>query len=148
MSDYDQIEKIFNGSWKHDRDENMEAFMAVQEAPEVTKGMLSLKPTMTMRRDGDSLKQKTVMGPGMELEATLKLNDVLEWKDKEEDPMFHTKTVTTFKDGVIIQDIAPQKADGGKRHFSKMYVQGDELITELSLPEGSSVIAKRIYKRC
>ena len=28
MSDYDQIEKIFNGSWKYDRDENVEAFMA------------------------------------------------------------------------------------------------------------------------
>ena len=27
MSDYDQIEKIFNGSWKYDRDENLEAFM-------------------------------------------------------------------------------------------------------------------------
>ena len=25
--DYDQIEKIFNGSWKYDRDENLEAFM-------------------------------------------------------------------------------------------------------------------------
>ena len=27
MSDYDQIEKIFTGSWKYDRDENTEAFM-------------------------------------------------------------------------------------------------------------------------
>ena len=25
--DYDQFEKVFNGTWKHDRDENLEAFM-------------------------------------------------------------------------------------------------------------------------
>ena len=28
MSAYDQIEKIFTGSWKYDRDENVDAFMA------------------------------------------------------------------------------------------------------------------------
>ena len=39
------------------------------------------------------------------------------------------QTLTTFKDGVIIQDIAPQKAGGGKRHFSKMSVQRNELTT-------------------
>ena len=27
MSDYDKIEKIFTGSWKYDREENMTAFM-------------------------------------------------------------------------------------------------------------------------
>ena len=27
MSDYDKIEKIFTGSWKYDREENMAAFM-------------------------------------------------------------------------------------------------------------------------
>ena len=25
--DYDEIEKIFNGTWKYDRDENIETFM-------------------------------------------------------------------------------------------------------------------------
>ena len=27
MSAYDQIEKLFTGSWKYDRDENVDAFM-------------------------------------------------------------------------------------------------------------------------
>ena len=66
-------------------------YILFTEAPEGTKGMASLKPTVIMTRDGDSLKQKTVMGPGIEFEFTLKLNEVLDWKDKEEDPMFHTK---------------------------------------------------------
>ena len=26
--DYDQLEKVFNGSWKSERDENMEDFLA------------------------------------------------------------------------------------------------------------------------
>ena len=39
------------------------------------------------------------------------------------------QTLSTFKDGVIIQDVTPQTADGGKRHISKLYVQGGEFIT-------------------
>ena len=64
------------------------------EAPEDAKKMANLKPTMTIKRDGDSIKVKTVMGPGIEFEATLKLNEVLDWKDKEENPTFHVKVLT------------------------------------------------------
>ena len=61
------------------------------DAPESSKSMSGLQATLIMKRDGDTLKQKTVMGPGIELDVTIKLNEVLDWKDKEENPNFHVK---------------------------------------------------------
>ena len=55
------------------------------------KKMADLKPVVTITRDGNSIKETTVMAPGLEFSGVLKLNEVLEWKDKEEDPLFHVK---------------------------------------------------------
>ena len=66
------------------------------DAPESSKSMSGLQATLIMKRDGDTLKQKTVMGPGIELDVTIKLNEVLDWKDKEENPNFHVKVYESY----------------------------------------------------
>ena len=42
--------------------------------------------------------------------------------------VLYPQSTTTFKDGVITHDIVPQAAGGGKRHITKMYVEGGELV--------------------
>ena len=60
----------------------------------MAKKMSSRRRTITLTRDGNSLKLKTVFEPGMEFESTLKLNEVNDIKDKEENPRYHIKVPT------------------------------------------------------
>ena len=52
--------------------------------------MADLKPTFTYTRDGNSIREKTVMAPGMEYEVVMKFGETLDWKD-EKNPNFHYK---------------------------------------------------------
>ena len=45
---------------------------------------------VTITREGDSLKEKTVID-GVSYEVTMKINETFEWKDKEENPVYHVK---------------------------------------------------------
>ena len=65
------------------------------EATEDEKKMADLKPVVTYTREGDSLKEKSVMAPGMEFEVTLKLNEVFDWKAKE-NPNLHYKVSSVY----------------------------------------------------
>ena len=57
----------------------------------MAKKMASRRRTITLTRDGNSIKMKTMFQPDMEYETTLKLNEVIDIKDKEDNPRFHIK---------------------------------------------------------
>ena len=42
-------------------------------------------------RDGNSIREKSIVGPGMEFESIFILNEVLDFKDNPENPVFHVK---------------------------------------------------------
>ena len=43
--------------------------------------------SITIKRVGDAIEEMNVMGD-QEFKATVKLNETLDWKEKEEDPKF------------------------------------------------------------
>ena len=63
------------------------------EMQEDAQKIILQERVVTIERDGDSFVEKTVIG-GMAYEMRSKLNEVLEWKDKEVDPVFHIKVST------------------------------------------------------
>ena len=57
----------------------------------MAKKMASRRRTIILTREGNSIKLKTVFEPDMEYEMTLRLNEIIDIKDKEENPGFHIK---------------------------------------------------------
>ena len=50
--------------------------------------MFDVKPEVIFKRDGNSLKEKTIIAPGEEFDAVFRLNETLEWKEGDH---FHVK---------------------------------------------------------
>ena len=63
--------------------------------PEEMKKMTAQEKSYTFVRDGDSFRETTSFGPGMEIKSRLKLNQANVWKDNEENPKMHV-TVRYF----------------------------------------------------
>lgn len=144
--DYDECEKLFCGSWTVAKEENVEKFLAASGMSDEMKTFIRQENAFTIARVGNIMVEKATVG-GLDLEMNLPINEEIEWKEKEDNPIFHVKTLATFKDGIWSQATTPLNKDGGKTQTMKSYIQGDELIAEFSLPDVPGVTAKRTFKR-
>ena len=57
--------------------------------PEEMKKFIAQEKSYAFTRDGDSFRETTTFGPGVELKSCLKLNQLNDWKDSEENPKMH-----------------------------------------------------------
>ena len=57
---------------------------------EQMKGFIRQEKEFTITRVGDSFHEKATVG-GVAFQMNIKLNEELEWKEKEENPVFHLK---------------------------------------------------------
>ena len=64
--------------------------ISLPEMPEEPKKIFAQERVVTVTRDGNTFIEKSVVGD-YTFEMPNKLNEVVEWKDREVDPVFHVK---------------------------------------------------------
>ena len=70
---------------------------------------------ITLTREGDSLKEKTVIGE-VPIEVTMKLNETFEWKEKEENPVYHVKVRKKSAPTMLREKLSGEKEENTVYH--------------------------------
>ncbi|KAL4223170.1 hypothetical protein ACF0H5_016642 [Mactra antiquata] len=145
--DNDKVEAMVCGNWKLLRDENLEVCLKSMNYPEeAIQFILGTKPTLSMKRSGDTFDISFELVPGKKQSYSFKLGDDFIVKDDNDPPMYNNKEKITLE-GDTVKIITKSQLTGPLKIDTEVHLcrKGNELHQILSALGDRSVVGTRVF---